>query len=110
MGTSLAVWEVVMLADCYDRDPVGCAATWKVETVLAYAKAYPAEIVRALKEKPVDDSGRHPQVASQRAGRRWADACPPAGRIYQHRSRANGVWDSERTSGRRSGGAGPRVL
>lgn len=55
VGSSLAVWEVVMVADCYDRDPVRTSdhLEWpasRVETVLAYAKAYPVEIERALKE------------------------------------------------------------
>jgi hypothetical protein len=55
VGSSLAVWEVVMVADSYDSDPARTAAhlEWplaRVETVLAYAEAYPVEIGRALED------------------------------------------------------------
>jgi hypothetical protein len=54
-GSSLAVWEVVMIAESYGMDPALSAAHLKwtvsrVETLLAYARAYPQEIAQALSE------------------------------------------------------------
>jgi hypothetical protein len=55
VGSSLAVWEVVLVAESYGMDPAQTAShlRWpssRVETVLAYARAYPEEIAQALAE------------------------------------------------------------
>ena len=55
VGSSLAVWEVVMVAESHGLDPAQTAShlRWplsRVETVLAYARAYPEEIARSLAE------------------------------------------------------------
>src|SRR3954465_12726611 len=54
-GTSLAVWEVVMVADSYGSDPRRAAKhfRWpesKVRAALNYAKAFPEEIKAAIEE------------------------------------------------------------
>jgi uncharacterized protein (DUF433 family) len=48
-GTSLAVWEVVMIAESYDMDAQKTAAhlewpSFRVQAALNYAKAFPIEI------------------------------------------------------------------
>ncbi|MBI2865514.1 MAG: transcriptional regulator [Chloroflexi bacterium] len=52
-GTSLAVWEVAMVAKAFDNDPGRTAAhlelpPLKIQAALGYAEAYPAEIAEAL--------------------------------------------------------------
>jgi hypothetical protein len=54
-GSSLAVWEAVMVAECYELNPAHTAKhlRWppaRVEQILAYARNYPDEIARALAE------------------------------------------------------------
>ena len=54
-GSSLAVWEVIMIARSYKSDTARTAAHlhWpepKVRAALNYAQAFPDEIERALKE------------------------------------------------------------
>ncbi len=53
VGASLAVWEVVMVAESYSMDTAQTAMHlhWpvsRVEDVLSYASAYPAEVEIAL--------------------------------------------------------------
>jgi hypothetical protein len=55
VGSSLAAWEVAMVAESYQHDAEQTAAhlRWpvsRVETVLAYAQTYRQEISRALSE------------------------------------------------------------
>jgi len=55
VGSSLAVWEVAMVAESYGMSPAQTAShlRWplsRVESVLAYARTYPEEIARALAE------------------------------------------------------------
>jgi len=54
-GSTLAVWEVVQLIRCYDRDLAAVAAhlQWpeaRVAAALNYAEAFPAEIDGAIQE------------------------------------------------------------
>jgi hypothetical protein len=62
IGTSLAVWEVVLVARAYDMDEARTAEhlAWpivKVRAALAYASAYPDEIVDVLEEHAEIDLG-----------------------------------------------------
>ena len=55
VGSGLAVWEMVMVAESYQLDPVPVAAHFgwpvaKVEGVLAYYRAYPVDIDRVIRE------------------------------------------------------------
>jgi len=69
-GTSLAVWEVVMLAQDYKNDAVKVSRHlgWpaaKVQAALNYAKAYPAEIQSALAELQATDFAALSQMIPQ---------------------------------------------
>jgi hypothetical protein len=55
VGSSLAVWEVQMVAESHDMDPARTASHLKwpvarVEALLAYARAYSTEVRSALTE------------------------------------------------------------
>jgi len=59
-GSSLAVWEVVMVAQCYDLDPERTAAhlRWpgvRVRAALNYARAFPEEIDAAIRDNDAVD-------------------------------------------------------
>jgi hypothetical protein len=59
-GSSLAVWEVVMVAQCYDLDPERTAAhlRWpvvRVQAALNYARAFPEEIDAAIRDNDAVD-------------------------------------------------------
>lgn len=59
-GSSLAVWEVVMVARCYDLDPERTAEhlSWTVpraRAALNYAAAFPEEIEAALRDHDARD-------------------------------------------------------
>src|SRR5205823_240592 len=59
-GSSLPVWEVVMVAQCYDLDPQRTAEHlhWpgvRVQAALNYARAFPEEIEAALRDNDAMD-------------------------------------------------------
>ena len=60
LGTSLAVWEVVMIADSYQRDVAATASHlgWpgvRVKAAINYANAYPQEIEDAIADNNAVD-------------------------------------------------------
>jgi hypothetical protein len=61
VGSSLAAWEVLMIAESYDLDPRGTAnhLGWsesKLREVLRYAAAFPAELKTAIAENRALDA------------------------------------------------------
>ncbi len=59
-GSSLAVWEIVLLLRAYNSDVAAVAKhlKWprmKVQAAVHYAEAFPAEIEEAIKENEVTD-------------------------------------------------------
>lgn len=57
-GSSLAVWEVVMLAQCYEMDATKTAShvewhPYRVKAALAYAEAFPQEIHAAIEDASI---------------------------------------------------------
>jgi hypothetical protein len=59
-GSSLAVWEIVLLTESYDGDLAAVAKhlEWplvKVEAAVRYAREFPEEIARALRENSSAD-------------------------------------------------------
>jgi hypothetical protein len=74
VGSTLAVWEVLMLAESYSLDPAKTAAHlgWpqhRAENVLAYIRAFPQEVNAALKE---NDLQNEDQLRKLLPNARWA--------------------------------------
>ena len=75
VGSGLAVWEVLMVAMDYDLDPARTAAhlQWpphRVESTLAYARRYPAEVRKALHE---NDAVTEPTLRQRLPNAIWTD-------------------------------------